>query len=210
MKAEIAVITVSGKAYYILVKELRKRNLPFLSLTHKDTIPMGVKVILTTRKEETAINHEKILVYEEEMNPGTVINQALQIIRGKESYEKVVIGVDPGEVEGLAVIADGNIIEVANSVGIKGTLQKVQQFIDGLKDVPTTEIEVKVGDGAAKIKQKLLEGLDEMLPQCVRIEVVGEEGTNNSEKHRRGCKHIASAVAIAGRSGRIFSRKKRN
>ena len=44
MKAKIAVATVSGKAYYLIVSELKKKNVPFLSLTPNERIPMEVKV----------------------------------------------------------------------------------------------------------------------------------------------------------------------
>jgi predicted RNase H-like nuclease (RuvC/YqgF family) len=33
---------------------------------------------------------------------------------GKEAYEKIVVGIDPGEAIGFAVIADGKVIEESN------------------------------------------------------------------------------------------------
>jgi hypothetical protein len=114
MKADIAVATVSGKAYYIIVSELRKRNIPFLSLKPDEPVPIEIKVVLTTEEEKHLINHEKALVYEDGGNIEAVINSALQAVQGKERYEKLVIGVDPGEVLGLAVLADGKVIKTEN------------------------------------------------------------------------------------------------
>ncbi len=59
MKAEIAVATISGKAYYLIVSELKKKNIPFLSLTPDESIPTEIKVVITTEKEKRLINHKK-------------------------------------------------------------------------------------------------------------------------------------------------------
>ena len=37
-----------------------------------------------------------------------------KLLLGKEAYEKIVVGIDPGEAIGLAVLADGKVIEEGN------------------------------------------------------------------------------------------------
>jgi predicted RNase H-like nuclease (RuvC/YqgF family) len=107
MKAKVAVATVSGKAYFLIVNQLKERNLPFISLVPGETVPTEVKAVITTEKEKHRINHEKILVYDSETEPDALANEVMKILQGKKVYEKIVIGIDPGEVFGLAVIADG-------------------------------------------------------------------------------------------------------
>ncbi len=51
MKAKIAVATVSGKDYYLIVRELKKKKIAFLSLMPDAPIPLDVEVIITTKKE---------------------------------------------------------------------------------------------------------------------------------------------------------------
>ena len=109
MKATVAVATVQGKAYFLIVNALRERNMVFLSLIPGEPVPTEVKVVITTEKEKHLINHEKVLVYDSKTEPDNVINEVVKILQGKESYEKIVIGIDPGEVFGLAVIADGKV-----------------------------------------------------------------------------------------------------
>jgi predicted RNase H-like nuclease (RuvC/YqgF family) len=121
MKANIAVVTVSGKAYYLIVNELRKRNIPFLSLTPNESIPVEVKVVLTTEKEKHLINHEKVLVYNEDVDVEAMIDNAVQTAQGKEGCEKLVIGVDPGEALGLAVLADGKVIKTETFSSVRET-----------------------------------------------------------------------------------------
>ena len=77
MRTDIAVATVSGKAYYVVVTELRKKNLPILSLKPGEPIPAGIKVVITTEKEKPLINHDKVLVYEDGGNPEALISSAL-------------------------------------------------------------------------------------------------------------------------------------
>lgn len=213
MKAKIAVATVSGKAYYLIVSELKRKNVPFLSLIPKEPIPIEIKVVITTEKEQPQINHEKVLVYKEGAEPGALINEALQITQGKEHYEKIIIGVDPGEIFGLAVLADGKVIETENCFSVEETLNKIRNVLRNIEKIPTTSVSVKVGDGVRSYKEKLLQVLDDALPSNVMLESVSEAGTDrylSETKHRRGLRDIVSAIKIAGRNGHTFTRRKTN
>lgn len=213
MKAKIAVATVSGKAYYLIVNELKRKNIPFISLTPNDIIPIEIKVAITTKEEQHLIDYEKILVYHDGVEPEALINEALQIIQGKEYYEKIVIGVDPGEVFGVAVLADGKVIETGNCFSVEETLDKIKKILRNLEKIPITSVSVKVGDGVPVYNEKLLQVLDNALPSNVMLESVSEAGTNrylSETKHRRGLRDIVSAIRIAGRNGQTFPRRKTN
>jgi hypothetical protein len=212
MKAKIAVATVSGKAYYLIVNELKKRNIPFISLIPNEPISAEIKAVITTKKEQHLVKHENILTYEDDTEPAVLINEALQIVNGKY-YEKIVIGIDPGEVFGLAVLADGRIIETENCFDIKETLAKVRSIFWNFEKSQITSFIVKVGDGVPACRENLLRGLDEALPSNVILESVSEAGTNrylSETKHRRGLRDMVSAVKIAGRNGQQFHRGKKN
>jgi hypothetical protein len=211
MRAKIAVMTVSGKDYYLVVNELKRRNAPFLSLTPYELVPIEVEVIITTAKEKPLIKHQRILVFQEGMRPETLINEALKIIQGKEFFEKITIGVDPGEVFGLAVLADGKVVETGNCFSVEETLGKIEDTVKGLEGSHVSSISVKIGDGVPQCKEKLLRILDQALPSSVSLESVSEAGTNHGlikAKHRRGLRDIVSAIQIAGRSGYRFQRRK--
>jgi hypothetical protein len=213
MKASIAVATVSGKAYYLIVDELKKRNVPFLSLTPQQPIPVEVKVVLTTEKEKHLIEHEKILVYNEHTDVEAMINNALQIVQGRENCEKLVIGIDPGKVIGLAVLADGKVIRTEVCSSMSQILEKVKTIINSFDQLPVASISVKVGDGVPSYKQELLQALDDVLPQSIKLESVSESGTSryqNETKNRRGLRDIVSATKIAGRNGHVFQRRRQN
>jgi hypothetical protein len=209
MKAKVAVATVSGKAYFLIVNGLRERNMAFLSLIPGDSVPTEVKVVITTEKEKHLINHERILVYDSETEPDTIVNEAVKILQGKESYEKIVIGIDPGEVFGLAVLADGRVNETINCFSVQEVLNKIKNIIKDI-DVSSTVVSVRIGNGVPAYKD-LLETLDAALPPEVVLEIVSEAGTNrhiNENKHRRGLRDIVSAIRIAGRVGYVYPRRK--
>ena len=138
--------------------------------------------------------------------PGAVVGG---IITGALKPGGEIIGVDPGEVFGLAVIADGKVNETGNCFSIQEALTKISSVIKNV-DVSSTAVSIKIGNGVPAYKD-LLETLDTALPPEVVLEVVNEAGTNralNEDKHRRGLRDIASAIRIAGRAGYIYSRRK--
>ena len=211
MKASIAVATVSGKAYYLIVTELQKKNMPFLSLTPFEPIPVEVKVVLTTEKEKHLIEHEKVLVYNEDAEVEAMINSAMQTIRGGESCERLVIGIDPGEAFGVAVLADGKVIETETCFSLGEVLEKVKSIIRSFEKIPLTSISLKIGDGVPLYKEELLQALDNDLPAGIVLESVSEAGTSRYQsetKNRRGLRDMVSAIRIAGRNGRAFQRRR--
>jgi len=209
MKAKVAVATVSGKTYFLIVNELKERKMDFLSIVPGAPVPAEVKVVITTEKEKHLINHERILVYDSKTAPTTLVNEAVRILQGKEAYEKIVVGIDPGEVFGLAVIADGKVNETGNYFSIQEILDKVKSIMKDI-DIASTAVSIKIGNGIPAYKN-LLETLDSALPPEVVLEVVSEAGTDrhmDANKHRRGVRDIVSAMRIAGRVGHVYTRRK--
>jgi hypothetical protein len=211
MKAKIALATVSGKAYYLIVNELKRKNLPFLSLTPGEAVPIEVEVVITTQGEKELVSHKRLLVYENNMAVESLVNEATKIAAGKEYFDKITVGIDPGDVVGIAVLADGKVIVTANCFSIEETLDEIVYVLKAFENVHLTSVSVKVGDGVPIHKENLLRILDKALPPNVVLESVCEVGTNRcltEAKHRRGLRDIVSAIQIAGRSGQRFQRRK--
>ena len=207
MKAKIAVATVSGRAYYQLVTELNRKRLPFLSLKPWDPIPLHIKVVLTTREESHQVSHPQILIFEQHSNPETVVDEAILIVQGKQGYEKVVVGVDPGKTYGIAILGDNKVLATLTSSNIEEASHLV---VDSLKRFPAEVKVVRVGNGPPEYTQTLLDSLDKALPEETLVEIVSEAGTSrltNKSVNRRVLKDAVSAIKIAGRNGRILSRK---
>jgi len=206
MRAKIAVATVSGKAYYLLVNELKARGLDFLSLTPQESVPIDIEVVITTAAERHYIKHPRVLVYTQEEEPAGVVNQAVRMVQGKKTHETIVLGVDPGKTFGLAVLSDGNVLETVTCSSIEETVSTIVNALSKLQ--AATQI-VKVGNGAPSITAELLSSLDETLPKNVAIEVVSEAGTSRfvgENLHKRGLRDALSAVKIAERRGQPYQR----
>lgn len=209
MKEKVAVATVEGKAYFLIVNELREQNVPFISLVPDESVPAEVKVVITTEKEKHLVKNENILIYTSEKDLDSLVNGVKRLLQGKEAYDKILIGIDPGEVIGLAVIADGKVIEEDNCFS---TQEVINNIIKALRNVnfAVTSVSVKIGNGVPVYKE-LVEALDNVLPHAVVLEVVSEAGTNQSlkkNKRSRRIRHISSAIRIAGRAGYIIPRRK--
>ncbi len=206
MRAKVAVATVQGKAYFLVVSELKRRNIPFTSLIPGRIVPIEIQVVVTTQEEKALVDHQNILAYDAKTNPEVLGCQVVRALKGKEKYEWVVIGVDPGDVFGLAVLADGGIIDTENCFSTKETVHKIGAALQTV-DPASTEVTVKVGNGVP-VHKELLEALDRSLPSKVMLQVVSEAGTNHYEheaKHRQ-LRHIYSAIHIAARRGQSCTR----
>jgi hypothetical protein len=207
MKAKIAVATVDGRAYYQLVTELNRKRLPFLSLKPWDPIPLHIKVVLTTEEESHQVSHPQTLIFGQKSNAETVIDEAILIVQGKKGYEKVVVGVDPGKTYGIAILGDNKVLATLTSSNVDEASHLV---VDRLKRFPAEAKVVRVGNGPTEYTQTLLDSLDKALPEETLVEIVSEAGTSrltNKSVNRRVLKDAVSAIKIAGRNGRVLSRK---
>ncbi len=207
MKEKIAVATVSGKSYFLLINELKERNISFVSFIPGEPVPITAKVVITTEKEKPLIDHDRIVVYDEKKEPSTAVKEALKILQGKEKYEKIIIGIDPGEDFGLAVIADGKVVETRNCFGVHEISKEIGNITKTF-DI-SADITVKIGNGVP-IYRELVQTLNSELPSNVTLEVVSEVGTDRparNDSHRRGLRDIASAIRIAARNGHVYPRR---
>ena len=210
MKTKIAVATVNGRAYYELVNELQRKRLPFFSIKPWDPVPLDVKVVLTTKEEQGQISHPQTLFLKTESHPESVIDEAILIIQGKQNYQKIVVGVDPGKSCGIAFLGDNKVIETLTASSVETATNLV---VDNLKRFQAETRLVRVGDGMPEYTKTLLVLLDAQLPEDVMIQLVVEVGTSrltNKSVNRRVIRDTISAIRIAGRNGRVFSRRNFN
>jgi hypothetical protein len=209
MKEKVAVATVQGKAYFMIVNMLRENNIPFISLLPDQLVPPKVKLVITTEQEKALVNHDKVLVFEGENQLDILIDEVKKALLGKTAYEKIVAGIDPGEAIGLAILADGKVIEESNCYNNREVINTILKTVRNV-NYSLTSVTVKIGNGVPVYKE-LLEDMDTSLPIEIALEVVSEKGTNKPLKENRrsrGVRHISSAKSIAGRTGRIIQRRK--
>ena len=209
MKEKVAVATVQGKVYFLIVNQLREQNIPFLSLVPGQSVPAKMTLVITTEQEKHLVNHEKILVFQGDDELDSLVDQVKKLLLGKDAFSKIVFGVDPGVAIGLVAVADGKVIEEGNCFSTKEVIDSILKVLRNV-NFEVTIVSVKIGNGVPVYKE-LLKDLDDALPPQVALIVVGEAGTNKplkENKRSRGVRHISSATRIAGRTGNIIPRRK--
>jgi hypothetical protein len=209
MKEKVAVATVQGKAYFLIVNKLNEKNISFISLLPRQSVPAKIELVITAPEEKHLVNHEKILFFQGEDKLDNLINEVKKTLLGKKTYSKIVIGIDPGVATGLVAMADGKVIEEGNCFSSEEVIGSIIKILDNV-DFAVTTVSAKIGNGVP-IYKELLGDLDDALPPQVALEVVDEAGTNKplkENKRSRGVRHISSATCIAGRVGNIFPRRK--
>ncbi|UCC33271.1 MAG: hypothetical protein JSW53_05755 [Candidatus Bathyarchaeota archaeon] len=208
MKAKIALATVSGRAYYELVRELKERKEAFLSLTPQDHIPLYIKTVITTEEERDLIRHPNVLLFKDEKGAEAVVEEAIRIANGKQSYDRVIIGIDPGKTFGLAILADGKVLE---AVALSSLGETVSATLRILNRTPAVASVVRIGDGVPSYTTNLLHLLDAVLPKEIVLETVSEVGTSNFTRATplwSESKDAISAMKIAERRGVTFQRRR--
>jgi hypothetical protein len=209
MKEKVAVVTVQGKAYFLIVNKLQEQNIPFISLVPGEPVSVKIMLVITTEQEKNLIDYDKILIFKGEDMLDGLVEQVKVLLLGKNAYKQIVFGIDPGVAVGLVALADGKVIEEGNCFSNKEVIDSVLKVLKNV-DLAVTRIFLKIGNGVPVFK-KLLEDLDDDLPSPVVFEVVSEAGTNKplkENKRSRGVRHISSATRIAGRTGKIAPRRK--
>lgn len=206
MKEElvVAVATLSGSAYYELIKELKKRDIAFISLNPHSKIPIHINFVLTTREEHHLLDHPNIISYNEGEDVAEIIDQVIQMAYGVQEVRKVTIGVDPGKKWGVSAIADERVLHSNEYISMKDVEDKIQNLI---KKITAKEYVVKVGNGSEPYHSQLISRLNELLPREVVIESVQEEGTSSNLIRKSRRINAESAERISSRRGRRISRK---
>ncbi len=206
MSLKIAVATVSGKAYYLLVNEIGQRKLPFMSCVPNEPIPPSIHVVITTESERAAVKHPNVLVYDVEREPSEVVDEAMRIIQSKEAYKEVTVGIDPGKNFGVAVLGDGRILKKTQTYSLE---KAVDTVLMETKKNPAQKHRVRIGNGIPELAEEIAARLNVALPDDALIELVSEVGTSilKGDGTRRKATDADSAIEIARKNGQTRARR---
>lgn len=182
----LGILTEDFSVYYDLVKELKSKEIPFISLSFNEKIPSNVGIIITTKEEKHKIKFRNVVEFS---GIGTIDNALSKLT--KENFYNLSIGIDPGERTGIAVIGDGKIV-FTSQCKPEYVLKTVKKILEVNKAENTN---IKIGHGAKTIRNRIINSL---LHLNIQIEIVDESCTTN---FRGG--DIKSAEEIAKLNGFI-------
>ena len=190
----VALVTDDFRLYHELTPFLEAQGLRVLVIRPGEEVPASVRVLLggpasDPRSVPLRGHREATLL---------AVYAALDTRpTARGGYQRVVFGVDPGQVIGLAVLADGAWLHVGEARSAEDAAARVADWATGLA---AKEWEVHVGDGDPQVGRGLLPALKQALPKT-RVLLVPEEDTS---PHRpiTESRHTDAAVMIALREPR--------
>jgi len=187
----LGVYTRDFLLYHDLLKVLKKRKVPYVSLSSIDHIPSRIGVILTSNNELHDMKSTKVIAADAYDNIDHAVDLALQMLIGKELYLRIYIGIDPGEHPGIAVVGDDILLQKTCVESPEKIITMVKRF---LREYPSTETLIRIGNGSIIARNRIINSL---IPLEVPIEIVDETKTTSSQKVGRYKRDSEAAAAIA-------------
>lgn len=187
----IGVFTKDFSLYHDLIKVLRKRKIPYVTLSSIDHIPSRIGVILTSHNELHDIKSQRLIAADAYDTVDHAVDLALQMLIGKDLYSKVFIGIDPGEQPGVAVVGDDILLQKMNIETPEKIVTIVKRI---LREYPAIETLIRIGHGSMIIRNRIINSL---IPLEIPIEIVDETKTTSSQQISRHERDSEAAAAIA-------------
>jgi len=185
----LVVATEDFEVYHGVVNELRDRGVRFTTVERGDDLPEGTGLVLTAAGETVDADVET--VHARPGDPRHAVEEALAILRGGAG--RTVVGVDPGERPGIAVL-HGAVVVAVFQVPVERAADVVRRETAGAVD-PV----VRVGDGARLAGSTVVNALDDL-----RVELVDETGTTpHLGEGVRESADVVAAINIARLEGEV-------
>ena len=113
------------------------------------------------------------------------------MIIGKDSYSKIIFGIDPGEKPGIAIIADDILLKKTNENSPENIIKSIKRFL--IENTAKNTL-IRIGDGSLIYRNRIINNLFKL---NIPIELVNEKKTTITQKKGRYKKDGESAAAIA-------------
>lgn len=190
----IAILTEDFSVYHDVVRALKRRDLHFESLVFDEPIPERVGAVITTEAERHRVPSGNVVVVDGDARHA--VASAVRLLEGKDRYDRLLIGIDPGEKPGFAVVGDGDVVYATEAKGPEAVGDLVEEAIEAYPSASNT---LRVGDGAGTRRDRILNVLTRF---PVPVELVDEDDTTPSETRMSGERNIEAAINIALEQGR--------
>lgn len=179
----IVVVTDDFALYHAAVAELRERGTTFTTREPGADLPERAEAVISAPRDELSFREEPVehvTTTADRVRDG--VEEALGGLRGVDG--RTVVGVDPGEQPGIAVLS-GETVIAAHHVPLVDAVDTVLAEIDDEPDAL-----VRVGDGDRLRSARIVNELAD-----VSVELVDESGTTPTLGRGAGGKGMADVLA---------------
>jgi len=187
----IGIYTKDFSLYHDLVKALKRRRIPYVSLSSTNHVPRKIHVIITSHAEMHTISQQNIIAADAYDTIDHAIDKALHMVIGKEIYTMVYIGVDPGDKPGVAIVGDDILLRKTQVRAPERVKPMVQQI---MQEYPAYEYIIRIGHGSIITRNRIINTL---IPLGIPIEIVDESKTSSSQQIQRAHRDSEAAASIA-------------
>lgn len=164
----VGLLTEDSRRYYEMIEALKAEDIEYTSLDFCDHVPANVAVVVTTERERDRVPFDKVVVDD---GPAEAVARIRRYMNGGRAVKDLIIGVDPGHRPGVAVVADGVVL----TRGVAKSPEDVRVVVDDiLREYPSTNILIRIGNGDRTNRNRTFNGLWE---SGHRPEIVDERNT---------------------------------
>jgi hypothetical protein len=187
----LGVYTNDFSLYHDILKTLKKRKLSYVLLSSPKNIPKRVGVVITSKHESFEIKSQRVVWADTFETVDDAIDMALKKLIGKKLFNKVFIGIDPGDRPGVAVVGNDLLLQKIQIDSPEKIMQTIKRL---LKLYPSKETCIRIGHGSILIRNRIINSL---ISLNIPIEIVDETSTTNTVQLSRSERNSESAAAIA-------------
>jgi hypothetical protein len=187
----VALVTDDFALYHRLVPFLESHGVPVLGVRPGEAVPNSVRALVGGPADDP----RSVVLHEDPEATLLAVFTHLDRRDGRAGYRSVTFGVDPGKVIGLAVIADGHWLLVAEARSIADAVARLATWRLGLA---AERWEIHVGDGFPAQGRELVAALRARQPETA-VRLVPEAATTPGSVVS-GSRHTDAAIHIAMRA----------
>lgn len=184
----LGILTADFSVYYDLVRVLRERGIPFETLTPGEAVRDHVAVVITTAEEAAAIEHPLVVEFRA---ADETVAMALRILQSPGPFRTCVVGIDPGERPGIAVLGDGRVLELVHARSPEAVQAALREIVAG---VDAERFVIRIGNGAPTFRDRILQTIGDL---DAELELVDERRSTPVDYHTAAERDTGAATNIA-------------
>lgn len=181
----VGIYTHNFRFYQEVVNVLKSWHIKSVSIDKIDRLPSDVPVILSSNKDEK-VGAAQI----RNDSAPEAVRTAIPFLLGKEKFNRLIIGIDPGPKPGIAVLGDDILLEAFESPSIDGTIPAIKAITKGYR---YSGCIVRIGHGDAPNRNSIIRKLKLL---SIVPEIVDE--TNTSQPHKIHDNAVSAARIARG------------